>query len=241
MKKLLLLSLILFLPASAKAEEYSAVCQVLAEHHPENNVIHKGNADIATTNYKVPDIIKVPLTVDLAKRVASLTGKNVQLEAPLGTDGGMVEIHQNGKIFYNGQNWTAPVMTLCGQSHMVVETIEATPSEPVEQKPILNRSKILNNKPVINRASASDRAGQVSAREDRSEHRQVPVEVIKSQAAQVAVPRQEAKTSERALIEVSPTRAIPPQDVNTAIEREIKIKEPELIEGGEYREIFYND
>lgn len=240
MKKLLLILILLF-PISAKAAEHSAVCQVLAEHHPEKNVIHKEGADVnaTATAFQVPDVIKVPLTVDLAKRVASLIGKNVQLEAPMG----MLGIHQDGKITYNGEDWTTPVMTLCGRSHVVKETIEVETKKTIEpqavaQKSILNRTKILNKAPLINQIPAGDRAGSVSV----SEYRQAPVEVIKSQAIQEVAPqKKEVKAVERTLIEVNPTEAIPPQDINTAIVRETRMKEPEVISGGEYREIFYNE
>ncbi len=234
------LVLILFLPASVKAEEYSAVCPLLADHHLRKEVIHKGNADVSGNSFQVPEIVKVPLNIDLAKRVASLIGKGVELDSQMG----MLEIHQDGTVKYNGEDWTAPVNTLCGRSHAVKKVVEVPkPQKPVESaesvkpKPILNRSNILNRTSIINRVSAGDSASQVSVRENR----QTAVDVITSQPKEGLSSKIGTKEGERALIEVKPTQAIPPQDVKTAINREIKTKEPELIQGGAYREIFYNE
>ena len=99
------------------ANNSNAVCQTLVNHKPMAGVAYqpgvdvKGNAvvpaDVNAAQFKVPDIIKVPLTIDLAKRVASLTGTGIQMDGNMG----MLEIHENGKVMYNDQDWTSPVNT----------------------------------------------------------------------------------------------------------------------------------
>lgn len=122
------------------ADNKNAVCRTLVKHKPADNVIYqpgvdvKGKAvvpaDVNQAQIKIPDVVKVPLTIDLAKRIASLTGSDVQMETNLG----MLNIHSDGRVMYGDQDWTSPVMTLCGESHAIVEEtiIEAAPApEPV--------------------------------------------------------------------------------------------------------------
>ena len=187
------------------AEETDPLCKVVANHAPRSDVAYQagvdayGNAvvpaDLNASGFQVPNVIKVPLNIDLAKRMAVLVD-GIQLEAPLG----MIEIHQDGRVRYNDQDWTAPVKTLCGQSHKVVDKVEQATVEVNSPASIIT-----------------------------------PV--------QDGLQTQDAIRSSERVIEVVPTVAIPPQDVNI---EQIEIDEPEdntndVIEGGEYREIFYNE
>lgn len=138
-----LLTLIIAMPAMA-ADNNNAVCRTLVKHKPADNVIYKGGvdvhgnavvpADVNAAPMPTPQVVKVPLTIDLAKRVAALQGTGVQMENNMG----MVEIHSDGKVMYNGQDWTEPMMTLCGESYAVIEktavetTAEAQMAESVE-------------------------------------------------------------------------------------------------------------
>lgn len=130
MKKLFLSLIILMFPISAQADDGSAVCRILGQQK-NTNVAYQPGVDVrgkavvpADLNggapSVVPQVVKVPVDVDLVKRMASLNGKDIKLDAPIG----MMEIHQDGKVSYNGQDWTAPVMTLCGFSHAVIQDTE---------------------------------------------------------------------------------------------------------------------
>ena len=70
-------------------------------------------------------VAKIPHTVDIAERVAGLAGTGVELNAPLG----MIEIHEDGTVKYNGEDWTKSMLTLCGLSHR-----EATVKEVEDSK-----------------------------------------------------------------------------------------------------------
>jgi len=239
MNRFLITALVLLFPLGANAQQSAAVCDVLAKHVPADNVIHVGNADLNPSPNMVPEVVKVPLEVDLAKRVAALTGKDIRMDAEMG----MIEISKDGAVKYNGEDWTAPVMALCGQSYAVIETKEMpapaveTPEAPVQAvpapppaEPIINQKQILNTTQIINRIPAEERAGEISVDPDAHLDRLPTADTIISRDVDDRMP-------ERTMIDVRPTEAIPPQDVAT----EIKIKEPEIIEGGEYRDSHYNE
>ena len=235
----LVLVLVLLFPAAAKAEKYAAVCQLLTNHQPRADVMHQGNADINAPPFQVPEIVKVPLDVELAKGVAGLMGKNLQLDAPIG----MIEIHQDGSVRYGDQDWTAPVMTLCGKSHMVVEAMEVKAIEVKTDQPILNSAQILNQGPIINRAPSAAIAEIVEAPQPSQPPVQEDSRLDNTETIKSAKPAQLVSKAKDGLIEVKPAQAIPPIDVKPAAEEkvEVSIKEPEIIEGGDYREIFYNE
>jgi hypothetical protein len=178
------------------AQETDVLCKAVTQHTPQSDVAYQagvdayGNAvvpaDLNSAPFQVPNVIKVPLNIDLAERMGALVD-GVQLEAPLG----MIEIHQDGRVRYNDQDWTAPVMTLCGQADKV--------------------------------------------------KKEIPVKKIKKPREQDRLPKKDVIKSDTA-VEVKPLEAVPPQDV---IIEQTEIKEAEdesdIIEGGEHREIFYNE
>lgn len=123
--------------AQEKSENKYDVCKLLPKHTPADDVAYQAGADVngnavvpadlnAAPMAEVLNVIKVPLNVDLAQNVAALQEQGIQLEAPLG----MLDIYQDGRVLYNGQDWTTPVMMLCGKSHKVVteEIIEVLPT-----------------------------------------------------------------------------------------------------------------
>ena len=298
MKTLFLALLVLLIPRVAVAAPDSAVCQVLASHQPRADVVHKPDDDVNANpnDLKIPEIVKVPLTIDLAKRVGSLTGEEVELNEQLG----MVEIHQNGKVFYEGQDWTSSVMTLCGQSHVVKSEMAVTLDEPeaepeleikteveVGPKPepknevvsepqsIINRTKILDNEPIINRTPVGTKREAVSVKIDTGSAPALPriskpvlsaapapAPIVEPAPPPVIEPVQPMlppmeplpppfvevlpeppapntplvldKTSERV------TEGVPPADIIYREENPVT-GESEIIEGGDYREIYYNE
>lgn len=196
---LLAITILVVMPVQVRAEDKPVECSLIEKHMPSDDAIYQPGVDVygravapATLNaqtIEVPDIIKVPLSINLAERLDSLV-EGLDLEAPLG----MLEIGQDGSVRYNGEDWSAPVATLCGHSHKVVEE----PVKPTEAEPV----------------------------EDRLDE----PDVIKS--SQTA-------------IEVAPSTAIPPKDIMEEPEVEdiqtIEEEENDVIEGGDYREIFYNE
>jgi hypothetical protein len=112
--------------------------------------------------------------------MSGLSNKGINMEAPLG----MLEIHQDGTIRYNDQDWTAPVLTLCGQSHKQTETAETTPP------PITEEVKEQDRQPAPDTIKSPDN-------ENGTEF------IDKIEAGMVSK-----------AVEVSPTVAVPPKQIN---------------------------
>lgn len=195
-------AILLSFPVSLHAQEsIEPVCQILEKHTPTSDVAYQAGVDVygrsvvpADLNAApsiLPEIIKIPLTLDMAKRMNFLV-QGLDMEAPLG----MLEIHPDGRVRYNDQDWSAPVMTLCGESHKVNQpetTVKSTVQSVIEDDGL----------------PAQD--------------------VIKSD-----------------VIDVKPVEAIPPQDVTEVNIEQLEVEPPsepesDIIEGGAYREIYYNE
>ena len=143
MKYLMIIAV--FLLSSFEVQASEAVCRILEREAKVAPAAYVGGvdvngkevvpADINNTPSIVPEVIKVPLTVDLAQRVASLTDQAGLLEAPLG----MIEIHQDGTVKYNDEDWTNSVKALCGQSLKETTVVEIpsvdAPSAPMVKEP----------------------------------------------------------------------------------------------------------
>lgn len=268
MKKLLTVLLVATcLPVQAYAQD--AVCGALEKHAPDVGVAHQVDEDVnLTKDNMVPDVVKVPLTVDLAQRIASLNGAATQLEAPFG----MVEIHKDGRVTYNGEDFTSSVKTLCGQSHTIKTVTEVSDND------ILNQKKILNTAPVINRVPAPpppeseltevktdkpEKAISISMKPSLLEEEPVRPAVSKKEiieqppkrAIEVVKDDNEFTMKSRGIIskasgdmvEVQPAVAIPPTG-ELPEPPEVKFsREPDrvilsdMIEGGDYREIYTNE
>ncbi len=138
----MLLAMTLTVTGGAQAQENSpAACKLIPDH---NNVVYQAGVDVdgnavvpadLNANHQLGDIlnvIKVPLEFDLAQRIGGLSTQGVDLDATLG----MLEIHQNGKVLYNGQDITKPVMTICAKSHkeVTVEMVDVEKPAMMEQE-----------------------------------------------------------------------------------------------------------
>ncbi len=142
------------IPAQAQTNDKYGVCKLLPKHTPQNNVVYQPGVDVygnavvpadlnAAPMGDVLNVIRVPLDVNLAQNVIALSSQGLQLEAPLG----MLDVYQDGRILYNGQDWTAPVLTLCGESHKIVttETIVETVVPEIPEAPVAPEIETLPN------------------------------------------------------------------------------------------------
>ena len=124
--KLLTLFILLWLasPDAGAEEVLPPECKLLAVQSPNNSdAAYQPGVDVhgkpvvpvdlnaGQPSALVPQTVVVPLSVDLAQRLQGHTVEGLQLEAPLG----MLEIHPNGRVVYNGQDLTPQVYPLCGQ------------------------------------------------------------------------------------------------------------------------------
>jgi len=132
MSKILFFVFMLIVTPVMAQENSPAACKLIPD---KNNVVYQAGIDV-NGNAVVPadlnaghqmgdvlNVVKVPLEFDLAQRISGLNTQGVDLDAALG----MLEIHQSGKVVYNGQDITKPVMTICAKSHkeVNVEMVEA--------------------------------------------------------------------------------------------------------------------
>jgi len=108
------------------------------------------------------NVTKVPLTVDLAEKIASLSGRGLEMNANFG----LLSIHPDGRVTFGDDDMTSDVKTACGIAHevkeevMVETTIVETPA-PMEVKPVEATTpkepekepevttKIISNKPEL--------------------------------------------------------------------------------------------
>lgn len=119
MKKLVLSAALLmasFGPALAQQPTNDlALCKLRSQHLAtayQPGVDVKGNAvvaaDVNAAPTMGPDVVRIPMTVDLAQRLGSVPA-GVEMAAATG----MVEIHKDGRVSFNGQDMTEVAVVLC--------------------------------------------------------------------------------------------------------------------------------
>lgn len=118
---------LLFLPVPiARAADESMVppeCRLLPDHKPDSGTAYQPGVDVHGKAVVPADInavpsgfagetVIVPITVNLVKRINSVDIPGLKLEGNLG----YLEIHPDGRVSHNGQDWTSQVHVLCGKS-----------------------------------------------------------------------------------------------------------------------------
>ncbi len=110
-----------FIVAPAWAQNKEALCQILpvkeyftsADYIPGVDV--HGNpvvaADINAKAENFIDVIKIPVTIDLAAQLNQALPVGTELDAPVG----MIEIYQTGRVVFNGKDLTSEIYALCGK------------------------------------------------------------------------------------------------------------------------------
>lgn len=135
-----------FFVSGVYASDLPAECRYLETHVARDDVAYKpgvdvrGNAvvsaDLNAAPFVVPDIIRVPLTVDIIERLP---------DAPAGLEGqgdlGMIEIHKNGRITLNGQDWSQPFQALCG--HKEEDAVISEPQKEKSEKEIMDDERVI--------------------------------------------------------------------------------------------------
>ncbi len=95
-------------------------CRLLPHHVADPGVAYQSGvdargkavapADLNTAPFDANQTVVIPLSVDLASRMQGSV-QGLQLEGNMG----YLEIAPNGRVTYNGQDWTPQVYALCGQ------------------------------------------------------------------------------------------------------------------------------
>ena len=76
-------------------------------------------ADLNDQSATITNIIKIPVTVDLAERFGVALPDGIKLEPELS----VIEIHPNGQILMNGQDLTAETVALCSEKDVKTEAV----------------------------------------------------------------------------------------------------------------------
>lgn len=150
---LFIFSMIIF-STSSYADEKQAVCKILERNIAQNGASYQAGvdaygravvpADLNAQPSQIPNVIKVPLNINLAERM-NLLVDGAELDAPFG----MLEIYRDGRVLYNDQEWGSSIATLCGQSHEVLmdkviedKSMIKTPTESLTKEVEIGRAHV---------------------------------------------------------------------------------------------------
>lgn len=110
----------MFLVNPAFASEAPPECRLLSTHKAAVDVNFQPGvdvrgkavmpADLNAAPIPVPDVITVPLSIDLSRRLQNANVAGLELDAPMG----LLEFHKSGRVVYDGKDLTSQVYALCG-------------------------------------------------------------------------------------------------------------------------------
>lgn len=114
----------------AFAQNDLALCKLRAQQVATNGVAYQPGidvygkpvvpADVGSAASMVPDLVRIPLNIDLAQRLGVVpTGAKMDAEM------GYVEIHKDGRVTFNGQDMTNAAAIACSDE---AAPLEATAS-----------------------------------------------------------------------------------------------------------------
>lgn len=117
------LAFLVFLALPAYAQTENDLCQKLARHVPADDVAYKPGIDVhgnavvpadlnSNAQILVPDVIEIPLAVDLAQRLGGALPQGVEMNALIG----FLQITKDGRVLQNGQDLTDQAVYLCKDS-----------------------------------------------------------------------------------------------------------------------------
>lgn len=143
MKKFILFTALLMLPISAQAADNQALCTFLpvqehftgANYVPGVDVNGKPvvSADIKAQAGNSVDVIKVPVDIDLVQNLG--LGTVVPEGTEMMTNFGMIEVHKDSRVIYNGEDISSQAYEYCGKEPFNIEetAVEGLPA----QKPVM--------------------------------------------------------------------------------------------------------
>jgi len=126
-----------------------AACNLLAQYEPTSYGITASELDTdavpadLNNRFAISDVITIPLTVDVWKRLQGEDAdtKGVEMDKPLG----MISVHMDGRITYDGEDWTRRMFNFCNDP--------AQWPDRQEQMNAIKSSISINEKPIVNEGS----------------------------------------------------------------------------------------
>lgn len=146
-------------------------------------------ADLAAPAVIVPSALRIPLTVDLSQRLNEVLPDGRKLEAQVG----VIEVKQDGKVFFNGQDLTGPATAMCDNLEKQKAAALKTADAPKARKAAVQKSAPLE--PI----SVSDGPAIKSA----------PVTPVEPQVLQDTTPPAEPVPAPQAVTETPPAAVAP--------------------------------
>ena len=149
MRFILLLALIWPVSAFAQDTSLEMLCKTLPEYKQADGVEHVPGAedvvpaDINPLKAATPDVINIPIDVMLAQR---FTAVKIPNDLELQPTVGMVSVHMDGRVDYNGQDISGQAYSLCGKSVVITEEIEVP---NIEQGNGQQGEDILSSQPKV--------------------------------------------------------------------------------------------
>lgn len=94
------------------------------------SITHVPRADVAlgTNQITIPDIIYIPVTINMAERYGLDVPAGIELESTLG----MMEIYNDGKILYDGKDISGNIEDKCDAFDTVLEKHISKP-KPIKE------------------------------------------------------------------------------------------------------------
>lgn len=138
MKAALAVIALMLAAVPARAQDLGTLCELLpvkehftgADYVPGVDV--HGNpvvsADVKAQAADMLDVIKIPVTIDLAQQIGQPLPAGTEMQAQVA----MIEVHKDSRVVYNGQELTTQVYALCGKQPF---DIEAAAGEPQKVAP----------------------------------------------------------------------------------------------------------
>jgi len=157
MKRLIALFIILLGTDYALAQEEEnagepvppAACNLLAQYEPTSYGITASELDTdvvpadLNNRFAISDMITIPLTVDVWQR---LKGEDADIEGvEMDKQLGMISVHMDGRITYDGEDWTRRMFDFCNDP--------AQWPDRQEQMNAIKSSVSINEKPIVNEGS----------------------------------------------------------------------------------------
>ncbi len=256
MKKLILTAVLLaFSPLPAWAESDLALCKLRSQHVASPDTVYRPGvdvngqavvvADVNAAPSMAPDVVRIPMTVDLAQRLGSVPA-GAEMKAAMG----MIEIHKDGRVSFNGQDMTEVAVVLCDRGATAAApvavvpaqgtvTVPAVPAAPVAPAvPLTTADKIVVpadapalpvatvpvaprvQQPVVSRITTDMDAGRVVIPANAMATKPLPPHTL----GQFIVPARKAPESLQPAVETAPAAPQPQQPMgertNQDLERE---------------------
>ena len=116
-----------FLSFGAHAQELEVFCNSLPEYQKGADVEFVPGrddvvpADIKPLNAAVPEVIDIPINVQLLERFPDL---DIPTDLELEPTVSVISVHQNGRVSYNGQDVSKQIYTACGENAEIPEVAD---------------------------------------------------------------------------------------------------------------------